>query len=504
MRRFSGVLSVAVCLLAAVPAFAADPTVKVGSKSYTESVILGELIAHVVRGAGAAPIHRAELGGTQVLWKALLAGDIDVYPEYTGTITEEILPGKSLRNDEAIRKALAPFHVRMSRRLGFNDTYALGMKEELAERLSVKIISELKSHPELTFGVSDEFLERPDGLPGLRNRYGLNPHGTRSMDHNMALRGLDRGAVQVTDLFSTDAEITYYHMRVLVDDLGFFPNYYAVLLSRDDLADRAPAAAESLHTLENLIDNDEMVELNARVKMDRVSETRAAAEFLNRKIDLKIPIPQDTVWEVWHGRFIKFLQNTEEHLFLVAVSLTAAVLIAIPLGVWAYKRPRLGKYILGFVGVIQTLPSLAVLVFLIPLLGLGAAPAIAALFLYSLLPIVRNTYTGLQEMPANLRESALVLGLPARYRLWRVELPLASRSILSGIKTSAVINVGTATLGALIGAGGYGQPIITGIRLDDVGLILQGAVPAAVLALLVQGLFSLAERWVVPRGLLIK
>jgi osmoprotectant transport system permease protein len=504
MRRSLGVLLAAACLLAAAPAFADGPTVKVGSKSYTESVILGELTAHVLRGAGAAPIHRAELGGTQVLWKALRAGEIDVYTEYTGTITQEILPGARLRDDEAIRKALARFHVRMSRRLGFNDTYAMGMKEELAERLNIKSISDLKSHPDLTFGVSDEFLERPDGLPGLKDRYGLKPHGVRSMDHNMALRGLDRGSVQVTDLFSTDAEIKYYHIRVLEDDLGFFPSYYAVLLSRDDLAERAPAAAESLHTLENLIDNDEMVELNARVKMDRVSETRAAAEFLNRKTDLAIPIPEDTIWEVWKGRFVKFLQNTEEHLFLVAVSLTAAVLIAIPLGVWAYKRPRLGKYILGGVGVIQTLPSLAVLVFLIPLLGLGAAPAIVALFLYSLLPIVRNTYTGLQEMPANLRESALVLGLPARFRLWRVELPLASRSILSGVKTAAVINVGTATLGALIGAGGYGQPIITGIRLDDIGLILQGAIPAAVLALLVQGLFSLAERWVVPQGLLIK
>ena len=159
---------------------------------------------------------------------------------------------------------------------------------------------------------------------------------------------------------------------------------------------------------------------------------------------------------------------------------------------------------LGVVGIIQTVPSLAVLVFMIPLLGIGAPPAMVALFLYSLLPIVRNTYTGLHDIPIQIRESAQALGLPPRACLWLVELPMASRTILAGIKTSAVINIGTATLGALIGAGGYGQPILTGIRLDDVGLILEGAVPAALLALLVQGIFELSERTLVPKGLRLR
>jgi osmoprotectant transport system permease protein len=157
--------------------------------------------------------------------------------------------------------------------------------------------------------------------------------------------------------------------------------------------------------------------------------------------------------------------------------------------------------ILGVVGIIQTLPSMAVLVLLLPLLGIGWKPAMVALFLYSLLPIVRGTLTGLREIPGHLQESALVLGLPPQARLWRIELPLASRSILSGIKTAAVINVGTATIGALVGAGGYGDPILTGIRLSDFSLVLQGAVPAAVLALLVQGGFDLLEPLIVPRGL---
>jgi osmoprotectant transport system permease protein len=188
----------------------------------------------------------------------------------------------------------------------------------------------------------------------------------------------------------------------------------------------------------------------------------------------------------------------------VGLSLGAAILISLPLGIAAARLPRFGQVILGAVGIIQTIPSLALLVFMIPLLGIGAPPAILALFLYSLLPIVRNTHAGLTTIPLPIRESAEALGLSGGARLGRVELPMASTSILAGIKTSAVINVGTATLGALIGAGGYGQPILTGIRLDDVGLILEGAIPAAALALLAQGGFELAERYLVPRGLRLK
>ncbi|NQV51080.1 MAG: ABC transporter permease, partial [Candidatus Marinimicrobia bacterium] len=174
-----------------------------------------------------------------------------------------------------------------------------------------------------------------------------------------------------------------------------------------------------------------------------------------------------------------------------------------PLGIWGSRNATTGQFILSIVGVIQTIPSLALLVFMIPLLGIGGPPALVALFLYSLLPIVRNTLSGLTSLPLDIRESALALGLPASARLRLIELPLALRSILAGIKTSAVINVGTATLGALIGAGGYGQPILTGIRLDDTGLILEGAIPAAVLALLVQWGFDFIERSYLSAGLQI-
>ena len=237
-----------------------------------------------------------------------------------------------------------------------------------------------------------------------------------------------------------------------------------------------------------------MRRLNRAVKIDGMAEARVAAAFLADDLDVVTSVAVDTAVD-------RLMRHTGEHLGLVGVSLLAALVVAVPLGVAAARVPRLGRAILGVTGVIQTIPALALFVFMIPLLGIGAAPTIAALFLYSLLPIVRNTHAGLVTIPRGLRESAEVLGLPAAAKLWRIELPLALPTILAGVKTAAVINVGAATLGALIGAGGYGQPILTGIRLDDTGLILQGAVPAAALALLVTGLFDLMERLAVPRGL---
>jgi len=488
------IVVVVVSLLGVNPCRGQEPeTIRVGSKASIENIVLGEIVTHMTRHAGAEALHRSALGGTQIVFQALVKGDIDVYPEYTGTLIAEILQAERIRSDDELRAALARRGLAMSQPLGFNNTYAIGLKEELAAKHNLKTISDLArpEHAELRLGLSDEFVHRGDGWPGLKGAYQL-PHQPKTMDHNLAYRGLMSGSIDVTDLYSTDAEVQYYKLRVLEDDRGYFPEYYCVLLYRSELATRAPQMLEAWKQLEGSIDNAAMSDMNARVKLDRVREPTVAADFLKGKFGLEIKLPRQPS---------SLLITTRAHLFLVGVSLAAAILVAVPLGIWSYKWPKIGHGILGIVGVIQTLPSMAVLVFMIPLLGLGAWSAIVALFLYSLLPIVRGTVTGLREIPGHLKESAIVLGLPPRARLWLVELPMASRSILSGIKTAAVINVGTATIGALIGAGGYGEPILTGIRLANVGLILQGAVPAALLALLVQGGFELIEPLVVPRGL---
>ncbi|WP_368562897.1 glycine betaine ABC transporter substrate-binding protein [Pseudoxanthomonas sp. UTMC 1351] len=459
----------------------------IGSKNFTEAVILGEIGAGVGRQAGVTVEHQRQLGGTRILWRALETGAIDAYAEYTGTLAEELLKMPGADRD-ALRRALAQRGLAMTEPLGFDNTYALGMRDERAQALGIARISDLSAHPQLKVGLSNEFLSRADGWPGLRAAYNL-PQRADGLDHDLAYRGLASGAIDVTDLYSTDAEIPRYKLRVLVDDRGYFPDYEAVYLYRADLAQRAPAWVLALEDLAGRMDASTMRQLNARVKLDREAEAAVAADWLG------VAAPET------RGRAARILQRTFEHLALVAVSLGMALLVALPLGVLAARQPRLGQAVLSATGLLQTLPSLAVFVFMIPLFGIGAKPAIAALFLYSLLPIVRNTHAGLTGIPLELRETAAAMGLPPRTRLWRVELPLALGTILAGIKTAAVINVGTATLGALIGAGGYGQPILTGIRLDDIGLILEGAVPAAVLALLVQGVLDVAQRLLTPRGL---
>jgi osmoprotectant transport system permease protein len=483
-------LSLLLFASAALPA--AGETLTVGSKKFTESVVLGDVVTHLARAAGADVRHRRELGGTRVLWEALRKGDIDLYPEYTGTIVQELLGGRSSRTAAAMREALSAEGIRMTAPLGFNNTYAIGLKRETAKRLGLSRISDLRRVPALRLGFSNEFLDRADGWPALQRRYGLAAENVRGLDHDLAYRGLAAGSIDAIDVYTTDAEIAYYDLALLEDDLGHFPAYEAVILYRADLAGRAPAVVAALARLEGVVSADAMSRMNAAAKLERTPEAEVAAEFVRTRLG----IAAETAATSFGARLFK---TTTDHLVLVAISLALAIVIAIPLGIAAARRERLGHAILGIVAVVQTVPSLALFVFMIPLLGIGGPPAVVALFLYSLLPIVRNTHAGITGIDPALRESAAALGLEPGARLRLVELPLASGAILAGIKTAAVINVGTATLGALIGAGGYGQPILTGIRLDDTTLILEGAVPAALLALAVQGVFELAERAFLPR-----
>ncbi|MBI1903155.1 MAG: ABC transporter permease subunit [Planctomycetia bacterium] len=479
---------------------AEQPEVRIGSKSFTESVILGELCAHLVESAGAQAVHRRGLGGTGVLWLALRGGEIDVYADYTGTISEEILASTGVRGDEAIRRELARYGIRMSRPLGFNNTYAVGMKKDVAARLGITKVSDLARHPELRLGFTNEFMNRGDGWPSLRDRYRLPQQNVTGLEHALAYQALQNGTLDAVDLYSTDAEIRLYDLAVLDDDLEHFPAYHAVLLYRADLPERAPEAMRALLELEGLLSEDAMVAMNAKAMLDKMPESRVAADFLAAKLALATRSRDEGAWR-------RLAHNTGNHLLLVAVSLVAAIAIAVPLGILAARRPLAAQVFLGFAGMIQTVPSLALLFFVVGLMGgrIGAAPAIVAVFLYSLLPIVRNTYTGLHDISLPMRESAEALGLPSGARLRLVELPMAARTILAGIKTAAVINVGNATLGGLIGAGGFGQPIFEGLRRYDLeGILVHGAIPAALLALAVQGLFELAERLVVPKGLRLK
>ena len=468
----------------ATSACAADQVLRVGSKRFTESYILGEVLTQTAAGYGKAE-HRQGLGNTAIVLAALQAGSIDVYPEYLGTIDLEILKNEKPTSLEEMRTALARIGLGVGVPLGFNNTYALAMR---GDGKGVSTLSDLAAHPELRLGLSHEFIGRADGWPGLAKTYGL-PQKPRGLDHGIAYEALAQRQVDLIDIYSTDAKIRQYGLRLLTDDRHYFPRYDAVLLYRLDAPARFPAAWHAIERLERRIPAEAMIAMNAAVELEGESFANVAANWLagggkaGHRSALMAKMFDNSLWKL-----------TREHVTLVLLSVGLACLAGIPLGVLAAFVPSLRHPVLALTGVLQTVPSLALLAMLIPLLGMiGTVPALVALFVYALLPIVRNTCTGILQVPPGLRMAALALGLDKRDRLLHVDLPLALPVILAGVKTAAVMSVGTATIAAFIGAGGYGERITIGLALNDNDMLLAGAIPAAVLALLTQGAFEALE-----------
>lgn len=498
---FRRVLVVLVALYAMISNVIASeaPAINVGSKRFTESYILGEIIVATASRDGATKaIHKPGLGNTGILFAALRSGAIDLYPEYTGTIAHELLRDPMLTDIDALNRTLARDGLVAFAPLGFNNTYALAVREALAAERGLKRISDLAKHPDLRFGLSQEFVNRKDGWSQLRSTYNLaaNPRG---LDHGLAYEALDSQQVDVIDIYSTDAKQVRYRLAVLDDDRQVFPQYQAVILARADLQIRAPRAWAALQKLTGTLDARTMTALNAQAEL----EGRAFKAIAEQHLGIAAGVAEHRGNRVVAALLGPDLGRlTAEHLFLVGMSLAAAILVGIPLGVIAERYVRVRRFILSAVAAVQTIPALALLAFLIPIMSaIGTKPALVALFLYSLLPIVRNTLSGLQDIPYSLRESAHSLGFSTRARLTLIELPLATRSILAGIKTSAVLNVGTATIAAFIGAGGYGERIASGLALNDNALLLAGAVPAAIMALGVQWAFEVTERFCLSPGL---
>jgi len=497
--------------LAMAPASAASSSTAgaliVGSKRFTESYILGEILRQEAAAAGPAE-HRPGLGNTAVVLAALKAGAIDVYPEYLGTVDEEILGHRSASPRAQIDKELAEQGLGLAVPLGFSNGYALAMPADEAERLHITKISDLADHPDVVLGLSHEFLGRADGWPGLARKYGLTlrPVG---IDHGLSYDALASGKIAVTDIYTTDAQIAPRHLRVLADDKDYFPHYDALLLYRLDAVARHPAQWQALQALADRIPPATMIAMNGRAELRHETFDAIAKDFLAGRIDASpsaTAVAGPSQAGALRGRFVDRLFAGDlgrllgQHLLLVAVAVGCAALLGVPLGAAAAAYPRSEGPIMATAGVLQTVPSLALLAMLIPLLGrIGTAPALVALTLYALLPIARNTATGLLGVPAGLREAGTALGLTPAQRWQAVDLRLALPTILAGIGTAAVITVGTATIAAFVGAGGLGERIVTGLALNDYALLLAGAVPAAVLALAVQGLFALIERWATPR-----
>jgi osmoprotectant transport system permease protein len=473
-------------------ALAGDQIV-VGSKIFTESYILGETAAQIIEGSSRVPVNRKlGLGSTGVLFESLKSGGIDVYPDYTGTLAETILKKPELKSIDEIRSALAPLGLTISGPLGFNNTYALAVKESFAEKYNLHSISDLRAiESKITTAFSYEFMDRKDGYVGMvdRYRFTFDPKRVRRMEHSLVYQAIREDAVDVIEVYSTDANIKKFNLRVLTDDRDYFPLYQAVWVARSSFVRDHPAEWNSLLKYEGAISDAKMLSMNASADIDKSNFGSIASGFLGSQ-DLHVQSMSDQIF-----------QRTQEHLWLVGIALLFSILIGIPLGIVAARSHLVGQGILLFSALVQTIPALALLCFLIPLFGVGMKPALVALCLYSLLPVVLNTFTGIRSIDQKHIENAKAFGLSRMQVLVRIVLPLASPTILNGVKTATIVSIGTATLAALVGAGGYGALIISGLSLNNVSMILTGAIPAAVMALLAHLLFDAFTRVVIPKGL---
>lgn len=505
-------------LALASPAAAQD--LVVASKNFTENRLLAEIVTQLIEAGTELEVRHADsMGGTMLCWQAMLAGEVDLYVEYTGTGWSVVL-GESGKIADPLQAFLevqeryrARHDVEWLMPFGLNNTYALALTRERSEALGVRRISDLIGRgAQLAAGFSFEFTRREDGWPGLREHYPGLDLEPRSMEHGLAYEALAAGQLDLVDAYSTDGKLLRYDVVVLEDDLGFFPPYNAAPLVRGETLRAHPELRGLLSRLAFTIDDARAMQLNHRIEVGGEEFELVARSFLveqglvvaDGRESLR-PAMRDErglFSALWSDR-ARLAQLFLEHILLVGIAVAIAALLAVPLGVLITRHALLQGLFLGGASVLQTVPSLALLAFLIavPWLGLGATSAVVALVLYAVLPILRNTFTGLDSVDPELTDVARGMGLTPRQVLLRVQLPLAVRTILAGLRTAAVISVGVATLAAFIGAGGLGQPIVEGLYLNDTALVLSGAIPAALLALAVDGLLGLVERALTPRGL---
>ena len=497
---------------APAPARSAMRPVVVASKPFGESYLLAEMFAQLLESRGISVVRRPGLGATEVALAALQSGAIDVYPEYTGTGLIAVLHAPPVHDAAAafdtVQRAFEQrWGIRWLPPLGFENTYAIAVRAGTAGQYGLRTLSDLaRVAPRLRAGLTPDFIGRADGLPGLAHAYGLHFASVRPLNQALKYRALASSKVDVVDGYSTDGSIARYGLVVLDDDRHFFPPYEAAALVGARLD---PAAVSALTELSGRLSAPVMRALNRRVEVEGESVAAVAASALAslglteaKTALVRAPRAgrQSFGAYLWQRRAVLWT-DTLRHLLLVAVPLAAGILLGLPLALWLERRRRAAEPVIRAVGLLQTIPSIALLAIMIPLLGVGVWPALVALWLYSLYPIVRSTFTAVRDADPSAVAAGRALGMtPAQVLRW-VRTPLAAPGIMAGIRTAAVFDVGTATLAAFIGAGGLGDPIATGLALDDTRLILSGAIPAAVLALLVDALLAVVEWWTTPEPL---
>ena len=485
----------------------------ISSKIFTENILLAEMLSLLLEEKYTFKVIRKfNLGGTQLVFSALRNKEIDVYPEYTGTgytmilkLSGETQPKKTFKIVK--KEFLNKFNLVWSLPLGFENTYTLAVRSSDLRFKKIHRISQLKGKTKsLKLGAGHEFMERQDGFLNFIKKYQLSfqKDQTWTMNQGLMYSALKNKKIDMVMAYSTDGRIKAFDLKTLRDDKSFFPAYEAAYLTRKDFLKQYPMLKKAFKQLEGNITEKEMIFLNNQVDQLKLDSTQIARNFLIKKNLLEDDI-KNLKQQSWLDYYISkkeyFFKIFYEHLLLVVVSLFFALWLAIPIGLWASYNNKVEKTVFFIVNTLQTVPSLALLAIFIPFLGIGFLPAVVTLFIYSLLPIIRNTFEAIKNIDRVLISAGAGMGLNIWQVLRYIQIPLAFPMILAGVRTSAVIVVGTATLAAFIGAGGLGDPIFRGIATLNSKLIFLGAVPACLLAIFIDRFLAFLEKLIIPKGL---
>ncbi|HSR53190.1 MAG TPA: glycine betaine ABC transporter substrate-binding protein [Acidobacteriota bacterium] len=489
--------------------------VVVGSKNFAENRLLGEMFAQLLEAhTDLAVERRLGLAGSDICFAAIQGGELDVYPEYTGTALVSLLGMESSRDPRfdlfRLRTQLHRLHkLTFLSPLGFENAYEIAVRAEVAQREGLRTISDLaRVAPQLQAAFGFEFMQRPDGLPGLTDAYQLEFAGQQPVQQALKYQLAGQGDIDVLDVYTTDGRNLLHDLVILEDDKNFFPPYQAAPLVREDLLARHPRAVMALELLAGALDAQHMRRLNRRLQESGAAESDVARQALN-ELGLLEESAGDVSASAPRAGFLAFVyqqrgmlaQRTLEHIGLSLAALLAGTLVALTAALLLERRRRIAEPVIRAVGLTQTIPSIALLAFMVPLLGIGVLPALTALWIYSIFPVLRAAYTGVRDADPQAVQAATALGMTDLQVLTQIRLPLAVPVIMAGVRTAGVITVGTATLAAFIGAGGLGEPIVTGLQLSDSRRILAGAIPAAALAFAADALLALLEKALRPRGL---
>lgn len=506
------------CLFSAVfsasllaPAYSKQDKIRIGSRDFPESVLVAEILSTSIEKFTDYKVDRKfHLGGVKVCLAAMQSNNLDIYPDYTGSLIHNVL-GEHDRNQylvNYIKMALnEKYDFSITESLGFENSFVLAVRKSFAKKYNLETLSDLasllSSNKELAQNIrvafKHSFLKRPDGYKMLQDIYAFDFQKLMALEYNIAYQNLKENRIDVIDAFSTDSRLKDPELTALKDDRNALIPYSSVYVYRNKLKQNFPEIMKIQKLLDESLTNEKMLELNSRIEAGE--PYKQVAESFIAELEHEpgfLDLSDDASLSFWQKRLKQDLPLLAkaflQHLRLAAVASLLASFIGIFIGIFISYRKKLAKLVLGFISVTQTIPSLALLALLIPFVGLGFYPAVIALFIYALLPVIQNTYTGITTIPYKYIELANAIALKESQILFRVKLPMALSFILAGVRTSIVICIGTATLATFVGAGGLGDLIKAGIDLNSNYMIALGAVPAALLALSVSITLTKFER----------